>query len=87
MMLGVSIEQTADHSLVLGVVPSRLVLEEFDAAFAQGDGDLDTLFAKHQLLRARQEISYDSKVSEGFVGVFDFRAHRCVFPSASSPRQ
>ena len=86
-MLGVSIEQTADHSLVLGVVPSRLVLEEFDAAFAQRDGDLDTLFAKHQVLRSRQEIRYDSKVSEGFVGVFDFRAHRSVFLSASSPRQ
>ena len=74
MMLGVSIEETADHSRVLRVVPSRLVLEEFDAAFAQRDGDLDTLFAKHHVLRAREEVRYDSTASEGFVGVFDFRA-------------
>ena len=75
MMLGVSIEQTADHSLVLGVVPSRLVLEEFDAAFAQGDGDLDTLFAKHQLIWRRQEVADHSRFN-GMTCVFYFRAHR-----------
>jgi hypothetical protein len=35
MMLCVRVEQTANHALVLGIVPSRLALEELDAPLAQ----------------------------------------------------
>ena len=86
-MLGVHVEQTANHSLILRVVSSRLVLEELDTAFAQCDCDLYPLFAEDQVLRPRKEIRYDSEIPEGFVCVFDFRAHRFVCPSANSLHQ
>ena len=86
-MLGIRVEQTPNHSLILRVVSSRFVLEELDTAFAQCDCDLYPLFAEDQVLRPRKEIRYDSEVPEGFVCVFDFRAHRFVCPSANSLHQ
>ena len=43
MVIGIGIEQSSDHPLVLRVVLARLALEELDATLAQRDGDLDTL--------------------------------------------
>ncbi len=87
MVLGIRIKQPPDHSLVLSVVPSRLALKELDTALTQSESDLNPLFAKDEVLRTRQEIRNNPKVSEGFVGVSDFRAHRSVCLSANSPRQ
>src|SRR6185503_8544310 len=56
MMLRVSIEEAADHPLILRVVLARFVLEELHAALAQGNRDLDAFLPKHQILGSRQEI-------------------------------
>ena len=86
-MLGVSVKQPPNHSLILRIVLLSFGLEEFDATFAQSERDLDALVSKHQVLGPREEISDDLGVSEGFVRVLYFRAHRSAFPFASSPRQ
>lgn len=86
-MLDIRIEQPPDHPLVLSVVPSRLVLKELDTTFTQSDSDLDPLVAEDKVFRTRQEIRNDLNVSERFVGVLDFRAHRSVCLFANSPRQ
>lgn len=84
MVLRVRIYETPDHALILGVVLSRLILEEFDAALAQRERDLDPFLSKDEILWTRKDVRNDPKVSEGFVGVFDFRAHRFACPFASS---
>ena len=79
MVLGVSIEKTPDHSLVLGVVLLCLGLEELDATLAQGQRYLDSFIPKDQVLRTRKKVGNNFKLSEGFVCVFYFRAHRFAF--------
>ena len=87
MMFGVRVEQSSDHPLILRVVPLRLGLEELDTTLAQGDSDFDPFVLKHKILRPGQEVSDDLRVSEAFVCVLDFRAHRFACLSASSPHQ
>jgi hypothetical protein len=87
MMLGVGVKETPDHALILCVVPSRLGLKEFHAALAQRDGHLDALIPKDQILGARKKVRNDPWVSERFVGVSDFLAHRFACLSANSRRQ
>ena len=87
MMLGIGVEQPPNHPLILRVVLLRLGLEEFDTTFAQSDGDFDAFVLEHKILRPGQEISEDFRVSEGFVCVLDFRAHRFVCLSANSLHQ
>ena len=87
MMLGIRVKQPPNHPLVLRVVSLRLGLEEFDATLAQGDRDLDPFVLKHKILRPGQEVSDDLRVSEGFVCVPDFRAHRFACLSANSLHQ
>ena len=87
MMIGIRVEQSPDHPLILRVVSLRLGLKELNTALAQGDGDLDPFVLKHKILRPGQEVSDDLRVSEGFVGVLDFRAHRFACLSANSPHQ
>ena len=53
MVLGVSIEKTPDHSLILGVVLQCLGLEELDAALAKSKRYFDSLIPKNQILRTR----------------------------------
>jgi hypothetical protein len=65
-MRRVCVEQPPDHPLILRVVLARLALEELDAAPAQGDGDLDAVFAEDELLRTREEVRDDAELSEGF---------------------
>ena len=86
-MLGIGVEQPPDHPLILRVVSLRLGFEEFDTALAQSDSNFDPLVLKCKILRPRQEVSDDLRVSEGFVGVLDFRAHRFVCLSANSLHQ
>lgn len=84
MVLGVSIEKTSDHSLVLGVVLLCLGLEELDATLAQSKRYFDSIIPKDQILRTRKEIGNNFKLSEGLVCVFDFRAHRFAFLFANN---
>lgn len=86
-MLRIGIEQPPDHALVLRVMFPRLTLEELDASLAQRNGDLNAFIPKNQFLWPRKEVRNDLEVSEGFVGVFDFPAHRCACLSASSRLQ
>jgi len=83
-MLRVRIKQSSDHSLVLRVVFARLVLEEFDAALAERDGHLHTIFTEDQIFRTRQKVRYNPEFSERLIGVSDFLAHRSAFLSANS---
>jgi hypothetical protein len=87
MVLCIGIEQPANHALVLCVVFPRLPLEELNASLAQRNGDLDAFVPNDQFLGPREEVRNDLEVSEGFVGVLDFPAHRCACLSASSRLQ
>jgi hypothetical protein len=87
MVLCIGIEQPANHALVLRMMFLRLTLEELNASFAQRNGDLDTFVSKDQFFWPRKEVRNDPKISEGFVGVLDFLAHRCACLSASSRLQ
>ena len=84
MMLGIGVEQPPDHALVLSVMFPGLPLEELDASLAQGDGHFDPFVPKDEFLGARKEVRNDPEVSEGFVRVLDFRAHRFAYLSASN---
>ena len=84
MVLGVSIEKTPDHSLILGVVLLSLGLEELDATLAQSKRYFDSIIPKNQILRTRKEVGNNFKLSEGLVCVFDFRAHRFAFLFANN---
>jgi hypothetical protein len=85
-MLGVCVEKSSDHALVLRVVFLGLGFEKCDATPAQGDRDLDPVFTKYQVFGSGKKVRYDLKVSEGFVRVLDFRFHRFVCPFASTLR-
>ena len=80
----IGVEQPPDHALVLRVMLPGLALEELDASLAPRDGDFDSFVPKDEFLRARKEVRNDSEVSEGFVRVPDFLAHKCACLSASS---
>jgi len=47
----------------LGVVLQRLTLEEVDAAFAQGERDLDSVIPEDEFLRTRKKIGNNLKIS------------------------
>ncbi len=84
MVLGVSIEKTPDHSLILSVVLRGLALKELDATLAQSKGYFDSIVPKDQILRSRKEVGNNFNLSEGFVCVFDFRVHRFAFLFANN---
>lgn len=83
-MLGVRIEKTPDHSLILGIVLLRLGLEELHAPLAQSKRYFDSIIPKDQIFRTRKEVGNNIKFSEGLVCVFDFRAHRFAFLFANN---
>src|SRR6266567_9054414 len=84
VMLRVRVEQPPNHALILRVVLRGLPFEELDAALAQRQGDLDALFAKHEVLRRRQEVRHHLELAQRLIRVSYFRAHRFVYPYASS---
>lgn len=84
MVLGVSIEKTPDHSLILGVVLLRLGLKELHAALAQSKRYFDSIIPKDQIFRTRKKVGNNFKLSEGLVCVLDFRAHRFAFLFANN---
>lgn len=84
MMFCVQVEQLPDHALVLGVMLPGLAFEKFDTSLTQRNGDLDSFIPKDKFLRSRKEVRYDLEISEGFVCVGDFLAHKFVFLFASN---
>ena len=84
MVFGISIEKTPDHALILCVVLPCLGFKELDAALAQSKRYFDPVIAKDQILRTRKKVGNDLKLSERFVCVFYFRAHKFAFPFASN---
>ena len=74
MVLGVSIEKTPDHSLILGVVLLCLGFEELDATLAQSKRYFDSFIPKDQILWTRKEVGNNFNLSERFVCVFYFLA-------------
>jgi hypothetical protein len=84
MMLGIGVEKSPDHALVLSVMFAGFPLEELDTSLAQRDGHFDSFVPKDEFLWARQEIRNNLEVSEWFVRVFDFLAHRFACLSASN---
>ena len=87
MMQCVSVQQPADHSLVLSAVSLSLALEKFDAAFRKRNSHLYAFLTDGEFLRSRQKVRNDFQLSQGFVGVSDFRGHRSVCPFASNLHQ
>ena len=83
MMVGIRIEQAPNHALILRTMLLCLALEELDAAFAQGDRDLDSLIPEDKIFRGRKEVRNDLWVAEWFVRVPDSLAHRFAFPFAN----
>jgi hypothetical protein len=75
-MFRIGVEKAPNHSLILRIVSPCLVLEEFNAALAQRDGDLDPLVSEDEVLRRRKEVTNDLQSSEGLIRVFDFGAHK-----------
>ena len=87
MVLSIGVEKPSDHSLILRVVPSGLTLKKLDATFAQGNRYLHPFLLKYEILRTRKKVRNDLEVSDGFVGVFYFRAHKFSYLSANSLRR
>ena len=85
-MFRVGIEKAANHALVLGVVLCRFSLEKFHAAFAQSKRDLRAFITKNEILGRRKEVHDHFWLTHWLIGVFYFRAHKCVFPFSSSQR-
>src|SRR5439155_21163646 len=87
VMLGIGVEKSTDHSLILRVVLPRLAFEELHAALAQRDRDFHPLVAEHEICRRRKEVTNDLQPSEWLIRVSDFDAHRSPYPFASNRRQ
>ena len=56
MRIHVTVDELADHSLILSVMFSCLGLEEINALFAQRQCNLDFFFAEFKLLGRRKKI-------------------------------
>jgi hypothetical protein len=84
MMLGIGVEQSPDHPLILGMMLAGFPFEKLHASLAQRNGHFDTFVPKDKFFRPRQKIRYDPESSEGFVRVFYFLAHRFACLSASN---
>lgn len=87
MMPCVSVQQLADHPLVLSAVSLGLALEKFDAAFRKRDSHLHAFLTDGEFFGSGQKVRNDFQLSQGFVGVSDFRGHRPVCPFASNRHQ
>jgi len=86
-MLCIGIQESTDHSLVLGMAFLGLRLKKVHTPLAQRDRDLDAFITKDKIPGGRQEIRDDFEIPEGLVGVFYFRAHKSTCLSASIRRR
>jgi hypothetical protein len=73
-MLRIGVKKPPNHSLILRVVLPRLPFEEFNAALAQRDRDLDALIPEDEILRSRKEVTNDLQSPERLICVSDSRA-------------
>ena len=80
----VNIQQPTDHLLILGMMLFRLLLEKLNAFLTQSNRDFYRIFLKYEFLWSRQEIRHNFQGAEGFISVFDFRAHKSAYLSANS---
>jgi len=87
MVTGISVEQAADHPLVLGAVTFSFTLEEFDAAFRECNSYFDPFLSDGEFSRIGEKVRNDLKSSKRLVSVLNFRGHRCVCPFASNRHQ
>jgi hypothetical protein len=55
-MLGVCIQESTDHALILCVVLLCFVLEKVNAAFSQRERNFDATLTKHKILWWWEEI-------------------------------
>lgn len=83
----VRIEKVPYHSLVLGVAPPGLLLEEVHCRLAQSDSNSDPFFAESQLTRGWKEIIDYPDVPQRLICVSYFLFHRCLFPFANNRLQ
>ena len=86
-MFRVGVKKPPNHSLILRVVLPRLPFEEFNAALAQRDRNLDALISEDEVLRSRKEVANDLQSSQRLIRVSDSRAHRLSYAFASNRRQ
>ena len=62
-MFRVNVKKPPNHSLILRVVLPRLPFEEFHAALAQRDRNLDALLPEDEVLRSREKVANDLQSS------------------------
>ena len=86
-MLGIGVKEATDHALILGVMFCRFLLKEVDAAFAQCQSDLHSFVPEHQVFWGGKKVWDHLGLTQRFIRVFYFRAHRVAFPSANNRRQ
>ena len=84
MVLNVSIEKSSNHSLILRIVFLCLGLEELNTTLTQSQRHFDSIIPEDQILRRRKKVGNNLKLSERFICVFDFRAHRFAFLFANN---
>ena len=87
MVLGVRIEEPADHALVLRAIPFGFAFEELNATLGQGERNFYTLFVQNQVLWFWQKVRDDFHFSQGLVRVFYFRAHKFASLCANIQRR
>ena len=56
MHVRVTVEQAADHPLVLRAVLLCLALEKVDAPFGERNCDLHSIFPERELFRGREKV-------------------------------
>jgi hypothetical protein len=84
MAFRVGVQQLPDHSLIRRFVLSSLPLEELHTASTQSNRDLDPLLLENQLFGRRQKVRNDPELTQRFIGVSDFPAHKFVSLCASN---
>jgi hypothetical protein len=87
MMLGIRVEQSSDHPLILSMMFPRFALKVLDTSLTQRDGHLHPLVSIDEFFRAREEIRNDLELSERFVCVSYFPAHTFAYLSANTRRR
>ena len=81
------IEELPDHSLLLGLVPGRMWLEELDASFAQGNVVFHALIAKREFIGREKKVGHNPVFPQKFIRACGFRGHGSPFLCARILRQ
>jgi hypothetical protein len=85
----VEIEKPPNHLLILRSMLLGFSLEEFDAGFAQTNGDFGRFLLEGEFFRRRKEIVDHPDIAQGLVGIFSSLfccfLHRSFSPSSNNP--